>query len=222
MSMGTVVHIVDAASAERRLLGAILPVTGETWFFKLVGPKDVVAANREAFTTYLGGVKVGAPQRPLSPEEMEPIPERPTLTYQAPESWVEGEGSMMRAASFSVADEDGGEADIAVIPLGGSGGTRLANINQWRATLRLEAATEKDVPGLIETLDVGGREFQLADLESAEAMTDAGNKARILVAFVKAEGYTWFFKIGGDSGLVAAQKPALIEFLRSVKFDAAK
>ena len=47
----------------------------------------------------------------------------------------------MRAASFSVTgDGDGREADIAVIPLGGSGGAQLMILNQWRATLRLEAA----------------------------------------------------------------------------------
>ncbi|MBI2510832.1 MAG: hypothetical protein HYV96_02535 [Opitutae bacterium] len=40
-----------------RLLGAIVPYQGETWFFKLTGPDSLVASQREAFRTFLSTVK---------------------------------------------------------------------------------------------------------------------------------------------------------------------
>lgn len=40
-----------------RLHGAIVPFGKETWFFKLTGPDALVAANREAFRTFLTTVK---------------------------------------------------------------------------------------------------------------------------------------------------------------------
>lgn len=40
-----------------RLLGAIVPYQGETWFFKLTGPDPLVASQREAFRTFLSTVK---------------------------------------------------------------------------------------------------------------------------------------------------------------------
>lgn len=44
-------------SPSMRLLGAIVPHQGETWFFKLTGPDALVASQREAFRTFLTTVK---------------------------------------------------------------------------------------------------------------------------------------------------------------------
>lgn len=41
-----------------RLLGAIVPHQGQTWFFKMVGPEPVVAAERAAFTAFLRTIEV--------------------------------------------------------------------------------------------------------------------------------------------------------------------
>lgn len=53
--------IVDATGTNNgqptRLLGAIVPFQGQTWFFKLVGPAPVVAKQQAAFRTFLTTVK---------------------------------------------------------------------------------------------------------------------------------------------------------------------
>lgn len=216
---GQQLHIVDAANLERRTLGAILPLAGETWFFKLTGPLQVVTAQSQAFYQYLEGLEIGGEAAPATPPEIEVPPDRPQIAYTKPEAWVEGEPTSMRVASFTVTGSEGREADISAIPLSGSGGAQLAIINQWRSTLRLEDATENQLPEMVETIDVGGRKFQLVNFESDAPMLDGDLKARILVGYATVGNHTWFFKIAGETSLVAEQQPVLLEFLKSVEFD---
>ena len=57
--------------------------------------------------------------------------------------------------------------------------------------------------------------------EVAGENAGSGEKARILAAITRREGTAWFFKMTGDDALVAAQKPAFIEFLKSVSLPSA-
>jgi hypothetical protein len=43
--------------APQRLLGAIVPVGNETWFFKLLGPTALVSREREAFLEFLKTIR---------------------------------------------------------------------------------------------------------------------------------------------------------------------
>ena len=52
-----VVDFVGTANGTpTRLLGAVLPYQGETWFFKLMGPEALVARERPAFLAFLRSV----------------------------------------------------------------------------------------------------------------------------------------------------------------------
>ena len=42
----------------------------------------------------------------------------------------------------------------------------------------------------------------------------------LLVAYGAAGEHTWFFKIAGETSLVAEQEPVLLEFLESLEFEA--
>jgi hypothetical protein len=46
-----------AAGTPTRILGAILPFQGETWFFKLTGPEVLVAQQKPAFLAFLRTVQ---------------------------------------------------------------------------------------------------------------------------------------------------------------------
>ncbi|HVE14188.1 MAG TPA: hypothetical protein VNI01_12385 [Elusimicrobiota bacterium] len=46
----------EGASAGKRLLAAMLPFRGASWFFKLTGPEAAVAAAKPAFTAFLGSL----------------------------------------------------------------------------------------------------------------------------------------------------------------------
>ncbi len=45
--------VATSGSPPQRVLGAIVPFNGSTWFFKITGPDAVVAAERDVFNTFL-------------------------------------------------------------------------------------------------------------------------------------------------------------------------
>lgn len=49
------------AATSQRMIGAIIPYDGATWFFKLTGPDALVASERERFLAFLKTVKAPAP-----------------------------------------------------------------------------------------------------------------------------------------------------------------
>ncbi len=57
----TVVNIVGTGAGAQRILGAIVPHAGATWFFKMTGPDALVAKELAAFTAFLDTIKPAAP-----------------------------------------------------------------------------------------------------------------------------------------------------------------
>ncbi len=49
--------LVDYAGSENHLIGAIVPYGGNSWFFKLMGPDALVAAQKDSFREFLRTVK---------------------------------------------------------------------------------------------------------------------------------------------------------------------
>jgi hypothetical protein len=135
-----------------------------------------------------------------------------------PADWKEADSGQVRAASFSV-HKDGKQADVGVVPMPGMMGGDLENVNRWRSTVGLAAVTEADLPRLAESVQIAGQTGQLYDI--AGENPGSGDKTRLLVAVLKSTGIAWFFKMNGDDALVAGQKPAFLEFLKSVSFQSA-
>jgi len=59
----TVVDIVGTGDKPQRILGAMIPHGGATWFFKLTGPAALVAREKPAFTSFLATIKPAAPAK---------------------------------------------------------------------------------------------------------------------------------------------------------------
>lgn len=60
-----VVDFVSPSSVKpARIVGAIVPFNGATWFFKLMGPDATVAAAKPAFLEFLKTVRAPAPAAP--------------------------------------------------------------------------------------------------------------------------------------------------------------
>src|ERR1041384_6575924 len=57
----------------------------------------------------------------------------PRLKWKTPEGWKEVQLGEFRVASFSVNGKDGKKADVSVIPLPGSAGGDVSNVNRWRS-----------------------------------------------------------------------------------------
>ncbi len=141
------------------------------------------------------------------------------IKYTLPPSWQEAPAGQMRVASFRVPGKDGKQAEVGVVPLPGMMGRDLENVNRWRGTVGLAAVREEELPKLAQPVEVAGQPGQL--YEQAGENPGSGEKTRILAAVSRQNNVAWFFKMSGDDELVAQQKPAFLEFLKSVSFNAA-
>jgi hypothetical protein len=143
----------------------------------------------------------------------------PAIQYKRPGEWQEIAPGEMRAASFRVSGKDGKQADVSVIPLPGLAGSDLDNVNRWRGQVGLPGVSEAELATLAQPVEIAGQASKL--YEQAGANAGSGEKSRILAAITRRDGVAWFFKMTGEDSLVAEQKPAFIEFLKSVTFTAA-
>jgi len=144
---------------------------------------------------------------------------RPTVVWgELPGGWTQSpQTSSMRLATFTISGEGGKTAELAIIPMGGSPGSEQQLVNMWRMQLGLPelAGTEAETQG--EPVTVGGVEGRLYEM----AGQAKGVPAMMLVASASKDGLNYFFKLIGDETVVAAQKQALMEFLKGVQFTTA-
>ena len=120
----------------------------------------------------------------------------PSLQYTLPDGWEKKTPTQMRVASFGVS-QDGKQADVSVIPLGGMAGTDPANVNRWRGQVGLAALPETDVAKLAEKVMVGDQPADLYDI--AGTAPGSGDAERILGVILHRDDTAWFFKMTGDA-----------------------
>lgn len=137
----------------------------------------------------------------------------PLLEWKAPTGWQEQPASGMRVGSFSIVKGDQ-KADVSVIPLAGVWGGELENVNRWRGQVGLAPIDGAKLAESAEKVSIGSQEGTLYDMAGTDPQTK--QPARILAAIMSTEGMAWFFKMLGSDTLVAEQKPAFKEFLKSV------
>jgi hypothetical protein len=94
----------------------------------------------------------------------------------------------------------------------------LENVNRWRGQVSLGRIDEAELNRLAENVAIGTADGRLFDF--AGKTPDDDKPARMVAAILHREGTAWFFKLLGDDALVVAQKPAMIEFLKSISFGA--
>lgn len=136
------------------------------------------------------------------------------LTWTPPDHWQTKPAGGFRRGSFTIPGADGAEADLSIIAFPGDAGGLVENLNRWRGQIGLAAETEAAVQASLEHIDgAGGLHFDVVDY--AGTANDA--PTRILGAVVNFGGESWFFKMMGPEALVAAEKPAFLAFLHTVK-----
>ncbi|MBI3418063.1 MAG: hypothetical protein HY043_22465 [Verrucomicrobia bacterium] len=142
----------------------------------------------------------------------------PRVRWKLPAGWQEKPGSQMRVGSFAVLKGEQ-QADISIVPLGGAAGSELANVNRWRTQqLGLEAIDESELSKLVQAVEVGASKARFFELSGTVSQGAEKHPARILAAILARADTTWFFKMIGDDALVREQKPAFVEFLKSISF----
>jgi hypothetical protein len=204
------------------LLAAILHRGATAWFFKMTGDDGLVTAEKPAFVQFLKTVSfvVGASNAPPAADGtgpdpasvMAPAPAPGQPKWDVPAAWHEAKPGPMQTARFSADDASGKKAEITVVTLPGDGGGTLANVNRWRSQLALGPVTETDLGKLRVELGLLGVQSVAVDLV-------ATNTARRMIAAAVAVGnQTWFYKLMGDEAVVAREKEAFLQFVRTVKY----
>jgi hypothetical protein len=138
----------------------------------------------------------------------------PKLAYTLPAGWQEKPASQFRVASFDIV-VDGKKADVSVIPLGGSSGGDLANVNRWRGQAGLPPVDEAGLKQTSEAIEIAGVAAELYDIATPPSDDATG----ILGAILHGADTVWYFKMIGDADLVKGQKANFIAFLKSLNFD---
>jgi hypothetical protein len=161
-----------------------------------VGP---AAADASAGTSGAGGNMAGTAV---------PTAGGQALTWTAPANWTPKSLGSMRKGSYSVKGE-AGEADLSITAFPGAVGGLEANLNRWRGQVGLPPLPPAEVATAIERISSNGLEIIVADY--------GNNGSRLLGAIVPYGGDSWFFKLTGPDALVAHEKQAFLDFLRTVK-----
>jgi hypothetical protein len=135
------------------------------------------------------------------------------LSWSAPAAWTPKTGSSMRKGSYAVKGP-AGEADFAITAFPGDTGGLHANLNRWRGQVGLPNAAPAELDAALLHFDgKGGLHFEVIDL-----VGPSGNPPiRMLGAITSYGGNSWFFKLMGPDGTVAAEKQAFLDFLNTVK-----
>jgi hypothetical protein len=141
---------------------------------------------------------------------------RPAISAKVPADWQEAPLGQMRVASYRVKGHDGKMADISVVPLAGVAGSDIDNVNRWHTQLGLAPVSESEFSKLGEKVQVGRTDGKLYDMAGQNA--GSGEKNRMIAAIVRRPDGAWFFKLVGDDELVAEQKSAFVDYLKSFSF----
>lgn len=144
----------------------------------------------------------------------------PRLQWKTPAGWEEQPAGSVRIASFGITADGGRKADVSVTQFPGDVGGDLANVNRWRNQLQLGPINESELAKYVTTLDLPLGQFLLTEMVSESAVLGEGRHAGMVGAWLKQPDRTWFFKLAGDSELVAKNRDAFIAFLRSLEFTA--
>jgi len=134
-----------------------------------------------------------------------------SLTWTAPAHWTAKPASAMRKGSYAIRD-GAAEADLSITAFPGDTGGLLANLNRWRGQISLPPLVPNELDAHREHTDIGALHVDIVDFTG----TANGVPTRLLGAVVPLAGETWFFKLMGPDALVAREKPAFREFLKTV------
>ena len=168
-------------------------------------------APKEAAPPPVAAQNQPPPGMPMMGADAAPVPVNSVpLRWTTPAGWQKLAPTSIRLGNFVVPGPGDKKAEVTIISLPGDVGGTLANVNRWRHEVGLGDIAEKDVTS----------EKAVVDSNEGKLFEFAGPSERTVVAMIPRDGASWFFKMRGDSDVVAGAKPAFLEFLKSVQFGA--
>ena len=133
-----------------------------------------------------------------------------SLIWTVPSNWQPKALGTMRRGSYSVtADNQVGDISVFVFP--GAAGGLVDNINRWRGQIGMTPLDpSKAEAETVAMKTTSGLPLTFVDLNN-------GSGDGILGAILVQGDESWFFKLKGPSALLAKEKSAFVDFLKSVK-----
>lgn len=147
-----------------------------------------------------------------SPAGAPPAADAPAggLRWTLPKGWTEDRSAGgMRYATLKA--PAAGKLDVSVTVFPGPAGGELANVNRWRNQIGLPPLEEADLARDRKALKAPGGTLALFDYASTD------KKSRMVAAILVAGGNSWFVKMVGDAGPVAASRPDFVRILESLR-----
>jgi hypothetical protein len=214
----------DSASPRQRMLAAIVPTDERVWFFKMVGPSEIVAAQKQNFDQFVRSIKPSEASAPIAADtgaastnaprpKASAAPAVKLSHWLTPTGWTEIPGATPpRVLAFSIGDgEKKAETVVTKFPAGGAG-DYLSNINRWRGQIGLTPITDaQSVPMKDVSVGSGGKGI-LVEFHNP----DAGKRMIVVIGTVGGE--LWFYKLSGAGETVEAQREPFASFVKSVDF----
>jgi hypothetical protein len=140
----------SASAGKSRMIGAIVPHGDRTWFFKLVGPVELIEGHRQQFDRFLESVH-------FTGDDDEPV------TWKVPDGWREERGrGGMRYAAFHLVNDD--SVELTVTTFDQAAGGLLANVNRWRKQLDLAPVKDSELPSVTHETRVDGTAATVVDM----------------------------------------------------------
>lgn len=134
-----------------------------------------------------------------------------SLQWTLPKGWTESRsaGGMRYATLKPTAP---GKVDVSVTVFPGAAGGELANVNRWRNQIGLPPVDEATLAKDRKLLKAPAGEVATFDYTS-----DGKERTRLVAGIVSAGGNSWFVKMVGDAGPVAASRAEFVRLLESLR-----
>jgi hypothetical protein len=134
-----------------RMLAALVPVSEETWTFKVVGLGNHVTPVKDEILKFLRTVEF---------KESE-------ARWVLPPGWTEEKASGDRRATLRLGSAQP-RLELSVVRLPGMAGGVLANVNRWRGQMGFPPLSQAEVARETQSLEIGGAKATLVDLEGPQ------------------------------------------------------
>lgn len=206
---GSEAKLFDISGATARTVVVLDRRNGATWFVKMNGDIGAVTDSKPAFMEFLNSIRFagGGDVAASAPDSTSP-------RWSVPSNWAKTEPGPMIFKSYSIADNAGNSAAVTVSFFPGDVGGALANINRWRRQMELAPVEDIHLNGLTESVDTLGGHGTIVDFEG----TGSKSGKRLVAVIVPHGDNTWFYKLAGDTALVASQKDGFVNFVKNVQY----
>ncbi len=178
----------------------------------------LAGCGREEIHSYTEPKDVAAPQvaqnpSPTAAPDETPAP-MPDIAVKLPPGWAETALDPFSVKTLIFTNSDHHEAKISISRLGNLAGRDAMLVNLWRQQVEQPPITDEEAEKSLRPMEfVGmtGSYFEVSGITS-------NGPQQILTVFSHRPDGSWFCKLSGTSSdVVAQQKPAFLEFIKSVQ-----